>query len=188
MELVFLYGPAAAGKLTVARELGDRINFGVFHNHLVVDALLAVFPFGSPPLVKLREQFWLATFSEAAISGTDLIFTFAPESTVASGFAERARAVVDSAGGRTRFVRLDVSEAEQERRIANPSRGEFAKLNDLATLRRLRAQGNALGGVETLPADLAIDTEQFAPAESAQRIIDAFSLRPAPARQRYPDV
>ncbi|MFF9562445.1 hypothetical protein ACF1AJ_03765 [Leifsonia sp. NPDC014704] len=188
MELVFLYGPAAAGKLTVARELGGRLNFGVFHNHLIVDALSAVFTFGSPQFVKLREQFWLATFREASASGTDLVFTFAPEPTVASGFAGRVQGVINDAGGRTRFVRLDVSEVEQERRIENPSRSEFAKLNDLATLRRLRAQGGDADAAEPLPVDLAIDTERFAPPESAQLIIDTFSLRPAPPRSRYPNL
>jgi hypothetical protein len=187
MELVFLYGPAAAGKLTVARELGGRLNFGVFHNHLIVDALSAVFTFGSPPFVELREQFWLAVFREASASGADLIFTFAPEPTVASGFASRVQDVVNDAGGQTRFVRLDVSEVEQERRIENPSRREFAKLNDLATLRLLREQRGAADEAEPLPVDLAIDTELLSPSESAQLIIDTFSLRPAPPRSRYPD-
>jgi cytidylate kinase len=57
VDLVFLHGPAASGKLTVARALGDRVGFPVFHNHLVVDVLTTVFPFGSEPFVRLREQF-----------------------------------------------------------------------------------------------------------------------------------
>lgn len=43
MELIFIHGPAAVGKLTVARELSRQSGVAVFHNHLVVDALLAVF-------------------------------------------------------------------------------------------------------------------------------------------------
>lgn len=58
MQLIFLYGPMAAGKLTVARELAARTGFALFHNHLLVDAVAAVFPFGSPSFVRLREQFW----------------------------------------------------------------------------------------------------------------------------------
>src|SRR5215211_7250719 len=79
MELVFVHGPAASGKLTVARELGRLTGLPVFHNHLIVDVLLEVFEFGSPEFVALREQFWLATFGAAAASGRSLIFTFAPE-------------------------------------------------------------------------------------------------------------
>src|ERR1700751_4193719 len=49
MRLLFLYGPAASGKLTIARELATLTGFALFHNHLVVDAVAAAFPFGSEP-------------------------------------------------------------------------------------------------------------------------------------------
>ena len=65
MDLVFLHGPAASGKLTVARALEARVGLPVFHNHLVVDLLTTVFPFGSEPFVRLREQFWTSVFAEA---------------------------------------------------------------------------------------------------------------------------
>ncbi|WP_210505209.1 hypothetical protein [Naasia sp. SYSU D00057] len=42
MEMVFIHGPAASGKLTTARALAERTGFALFHNHLVVDALLAL--------------------------------------------------------------------------------------------------------------------------------------------------
>ena len=47
MQLIFIYGQVAAGKLTVARALAARTGLALFHNHLVVDAVAAVFPFGS---------------------------------------------------------------------------------------------------------------------------------------------
>jgi hypothetical protein len=46
VDLVFLHGPAASGKLTVARALEAAVGFPVFHNHLVVDLLTTVFPPG----------------------------------------------------------------------------------------------------------------------------------------------
>jgi hypothetical protein len=51
MNLIFLHGPAAVGKLTVARELAHLTGFGLFHNHLTVDALTAVFDFGTEPFI-----------------------------------------------------------------------------------------------------------------------------------------
>jgi hypothetical protein len=93
MRVIFIYGQPASGKLTVARALAERTGIAVFHNHLVVDALEAVFPFGSEPFVRLREQFWLAVFAEAAQADRSLIFTFAPEPTVARDFAEGAVAI-----------------------------------------------------------------------------------------------
>lgn len=74
-DLVFIYGPAAAGKLTTARALGRLTGLPVFHNHLVVNAVVAVFPFGSREFVRLRDEFWMSTFTAAAATDRSLIFT-----------------------------------------------------------------------------------------------------------------
>ena len=183
MLLVFLHGPAAAGKLTTARELSARLGFPVFHNHLVVDLLTGIFPFGSPPFVRLREEFWLSVFQSAAENARSLIFTFAPEATVAAGFPERARTAVVTKSGTVHFVQLRVSEREQDRRIGNADRREFHKLIDPNTLHRLRQAG---GYVEQPPADLTIDTDASPPQQTAQTIIDHFRLEPEPTVTRHP--
>ena len=56
MRLIFIYGPVASGKLTIARLVSERTGLPLFHNHLVVDAVAAVFPFGSEAFVILRER------------------------------------------------------------------------------------------------------------------------------------
>ena len=125
MDLVFLHGPAASGKLTIARALEARVGFPVFHNHLVVDLLTTVFTFGSDPFVRLREQFWTSVFADAARVDRSISFTFTPEATVRPGFAGRVRQLIEGEGGRVCFVRLRVSDGEQERRIGLPGRSEF---------------------------------------------------------------
>lgn len=182
VELIFLHGGAAAGKLTTARALADRVGYPVFHNHLTVDLLSTVFTFGSEPFVRLRERIWLDVLSNAARAGTSLIFTFAPEPTVAAGFPRRARAAVEEAGGRVHFVRLLVSEAEQDLRVGLPSRREFHKLGDVELLRRDRATSREL---EQPPVDLEIDTDRSGPAETAATIATHFGLRPQAPVPRY---
>lgn len=183
MQLIFLHGPAAAGKLTTARALERRVGYPVFHNHLVVDTLTTVLPFGSEGFIRLREQFWLDVFAEAARSGRSLIFTFAPESTVAAGFPARVRETVERHGGSVCFVRLAVSDEEQERRVENPDRGEFHKLNDLETLRQLR---RVEGEAEQPPVDLEIDTENQDAEAAAALIVERLGLEPQAAMERYP--
>lgn len=182
MELVFLHGAAASGKLTTASALERLIGFPVFHNHLTVDLLTTVFPFGSEPFVRLREQFWTSVFADAARTGRSITFTFAPESTVHRGFPTRARQVVEAAGGRICFVRLLVSEAEQERRIGTASRGQFHKLTDIDTLRGLR---NYRDDVEQPPVDLQIDTDTSVAERSAATIAAHFNLTPQARVGRY---
>jgi hypothetical protein len=172
MELVFIYGQAASGKLTVAKQVADRTGLPLFHNHLVVDAVAAVFPFGSEPFVRLREQFWLDVFRAAARDGCSLIFTFAPEGSVAADFPQRAAEVVQAAGGQVRFFALTVSPDEQERRIANVDRGAFGKLRSTDLLRELRDEFAACMAAMPEPL-LTIDTETTAPDEAADRIASA---------------
>jgi hypothetical protein len=183
MDLFFLHGPAASGKLTTARALGRNLNYPVFHNHLVVDLLTTVFPFGSEPFVRLREQMWTSVFADAARAGTSLIFTFAPESTVAHGFPGRVQRAVHEAGGRVCFVRLLVSPAEQERRVTAASRREFHKLSDVEVLRRGRDRART---VEVPPADLEIDTDHSDADSSAESIITHFRLTAQEPVERYP--
>ncbi len=183
MEMVFLHGPAASGKLTTARALSAATGFAVFHNHLVVDALLAVFPFGSPEFVRLRDLHWISTFEAAAEANRSFIFTFAPEPTVPSDFVERARAAVVSRGGKVHFVALTVSAAAQEARIENEDRRRYQKLASLETLRRLRSD-SGVGPI--VPADVSIDTSASPAQETASRIAHALRLERVRPHEPYP--
>lgn len=177
MDLIFIHGPAASGKLTVARALGRQTGIRVFHNHLVVDALTAAFDFGSEPFVRLREAFWLSVFGEAAKTKESLIFTFAPERTVRASFIAATTQTVEQAGGHVRFVALTVSDAEQERRIDAASRQEFGKLKSRALLRELRAAG-AFDFPPLPDSGLTIDTDAATPEDVAGQICAFFGLRP----------
>ncbi|MCI3134290.1 AAA family ATPase [Phenylobacterium aquaticum] len=174
MQLVFLHGPAAVGKLTVATALAQRTGLALFHNHLIVNAVHAVFPFGSPPFVALRESMWLQMFEAAAQADRSLIFTFAPENTVTPGFPDDAVAVVERHGGRVRFVGLTAPVEVQEARVESESRKGSGKLDSLAMLRRLRAEGSQ--AYRDLPAELTVDTSRLEPEAAAEVILQALGL------------
>ena len=176
MRLVFIYGPAASGKLTIARELSGITGLPVFHNHLVVDMLLAPFDFGSPAFVELRESIWLQVMGRAAeeeIPG--LIFTFTPEKTVGPDFITRMAAMFEAAGNELLFVQLACAEEELERRLENESRAEFRKLRSLGLYRQLRDEG-AFDYPPLPGSGLTIDTGESNPSESAHKIVDYFGL------------
>lgn len=176
MELLFLYGSAAVGKLTVGRELANLTGFRLFHNHLTVDAVLSVFDFGSEPFINLREQIWLSVFKEAALNNISLIFTFAPERTVRTSFIRDILNVIESSGGKVLFIELTCPIEELERRIENPSRAEFCKLRSLEVFRKIRQEG--LHIYPKLPnSGLTIDTSKMIPQEAARQICEFFSLK-----------
>lgn len=184
MKLVFLFGPAAVGKLTVGKALAARTGYPLFHNHLIVDAVGAVFPFGSPQFVRLRQEFWLRTFAEAAEAQRSLIFTFAPEPTVPADFVPETVRTVTALGGQPRFVRLSCSDATQDARVGNADRAQYQKLRSRDTLVRLRSAGETTWAG---PVDLEIDTDRSTPDDSAAAIVSAFALTPSPPHRMFPD-
>lgn len=174
MRLVFVHGPAASGKLTVARALSALTGLPLFHNHLVVDALLAVFPFGSPSFVALREAMWLDVFRAAATEGRSLIFTFHPEASVAPDFPQRATALVEAAGGQVDFVALECAPDVIAARIEAPSRQASGKLSSAAILHELEANGAF--DYPPIPSAITIDTGAVEPADAALRIQGALGI------------
>jgi hypothetical protein len=173
MKLIFLHGRPAVGKLTVARELATLTDFKLFHNHLTVDLVSSLFPFGSEPFILLREQIWLAAFAAAARNNLSLIFTFNPERTVREHFVQDAIEVVEGARGKVVFVELTCTDAELEQRIENASRKKFGKLASLEQYRSLN-QGGAFRFPE-LPKELSVDTTSRSPADSARLISEYIS-------------
>ena len=168
MKLIFLHGAPAVGKLTIGRELVALTGFRLFHNHLTVDLVSSLFPFGSEPFILLREQIWLAAFAEAARNDVSLIFTFNPERTVRESFVQDTIELVEGAGGKVVFVELTCAEEELEDRLDDATRKEFGKLASVEQYRTLKDLG-AFQFPE-LPIHLSLDTTSQPPEDSARLI------------------
>ena len=176
MRLIFLYGLPGTGKLTVARELGAMTGWGIFHNHLTVDLLLAVFPFTSPEFVELREQIWLSVIEAAATKRTPgLIFTFNPENSVRQTFIEAVQAAVARHGGSIDFVEVLCDQAVLEARLDTPNRREMKKLLSVQMFRELRGQG-VFDSPQMPEPQLRVDTTRQSPSQSAAGIVKALRL------------
>lgn len=172
--LVYLYGPPAVGKLTVARELHARTRMPLFHNHLSVDAVRAVFDFASPPFTAVLHRLRLDVFETAARQGIDVIFTNNSVWAVPNGrtrfveFAAEARRRVADAGGRVVFVQLTAPDHVLEARVTADSRRELGKLARTDRLRELLAQ---LDPSPLNADDLVIDTSALEPPAAAAAIM-----------------
>ena len=173
---MYLYGPPAAGKLTVATRLAERTGFKLFHNHLTVNALREVFGFGTAPFAEVIHRWRLDVFETAARHGVDLIFTNnsawgVPDSRREfQAFADRCAEVVERAGGRTRFVCLQAPLDVLVGRLGDDSRRAHGKLADPDRLRHL------VTTIDLSPLhgdDLVIDTSTTTPDDAAARIVDS---------------
>jgi len=186
VKLIFLHGMPGVGKLTVARQLENLTGFKLFHNHLTVDLVGTVFPFGSQPFVELREKIWLEVFSQAAAAGLDgLIFTFAYDRSVSSGFIENVRNGLRSVGGEVLFVELTCTPEELEKRITDSSRQRFGKLTSLEQFRQLNERGSFID--PGIPAErFILDTTYLNPGVAAAKIASVLGLALVPATNPQP--
>ena len=176
MKLIFIYGPPAAGKLTVARELAEATGFKLFHNHLSVNLLTPVFEFGSLPFFRLIAKFRLEIIEEAAkqkISG--LIFTFCYAPGLDDPFVASVAQAVERHDGRVCFVQLYCGRECLEERVINRSRTAHAKLNDVEALREFLDRYDMFSVVANYES-LSIDNLGLTPREAAQRIIAHYDL------------
>ncbi len=178
MRLLFLYGPPAAGKLTIARDVAARTGWRLFHNHLTVNLALALYDFGTPGFIALREKIWLDVLryamADTSLPG-GLIFTFNPENSVPQRFIDELFAELTLQGGEVIAVELTAEERVIEARLANSSRVENGKLVDLALYRQLRAAGVFDSPVIPAAARLQLDTGKLSVGESVDRIVAVVS-------------
>lgn len=76
-KFIIILGPPAVGKMTVGHELAKKLDLKVFHNHLIIDALLPLFDFDSESYKKLVKEFRTRIFEETIKSKPNgIIFTF----------------------------------------------------------------------------------------------------------------
>lgn len=169
MELIFLYGPPAAGKHTIASALAEKTGLPLFHNHMVVDIVNGLFEFGTAPFIELREKLWFDTFSVAAAYDRSMIFTFNPESSVRPALIGELFELVISTGGKVIQIQLNCSDDIVESRLNNESRKKFTKLTDVNLYREVKAAGGFDFDFRFTP-DIAIDTATVSVAEAVESI------------------
>jgi hypothetical protein len=142
MRVVVLCGLPGVGKLTVARGLAQLHEYRVFHNHLVFDAVEALFPFGSPPFVELRNRLWLELLSRAIhVKGSDIVFTIARDEALDADFLARLVTELSQAGADVCCVELTCCRADLENRVASVERSRFGKVHSVDRFRQLDAAG-----------------------------------------------
>ena len=176
MNLVFIHGKPATGKLTIARRLVTLTGYQLYHNHIAVDEALQLHAFGTPAFIEMRERLWREYFVRIAKQlPPGIIFTFSPENSVPQAFIDWLFGEWSAIGVRLISIELTASETAIESRLTAATRGHFKKINNVSLYRELRAARTFQSPV--IPrTDLRIDTEKIPPPEASRLIAKHFAL------------
>lgn len=175
---ILIYGPPAAGKLTVARCLASGYGLKVLDNTVTIEVALRLFEFASKPFVELVERLRLDLTTAAAHAGVDVVSTFVYGHPVDRGYVDRLVATVQAEGGTVTFVQLLPSPLVLEERVVQPSRAMMSKLRDVERLRRSLARYDLQTPINA--GDLSLDNSDIPPERVAALIADHAGLVPVP--------
>jgi len=191
LDLLVIFGPPASGKMTVGRALCERTRYRLFHNHMTIEPVLGLFPFGHPAFGRLVHSFRTQILAEClAQDDFDLAFTYVwgldldSDARFLTSLADEVR----DAGGTTRYAELVCDLPERLRRNRTQERlDEKRSKRDVAwsesNLLQMDTDYRMSSRLGELDAQLEhfvrVDNTDLRPEEAANAIIDAFSLAPA---------
>ena len=175
MDLIYLHGPPASGKLTIAKELAARTGCGVFHNHLAIDMARPFFEFGSEQFWELVGKLRLTALRYGSASTKTVVYTSCYDHPADLAQFELIESIVQHVGGRVRAVYLQCSLAELERRVTHPSRAQMEKVRSVAGLHGLLRRWNCVA----VPRKncVTIVTDEKTPSACASEIVALLDMQ-----------
>ena len=177
MNVIFLYGPPAAGKLTVAEKLSKLTGYKIYHNHLTVDFAIKIFPWGSAEYGELVTATRLKIVELAAkTKGRGLILTHCYGHPVDIPFIKKMCRIVKSADSRIYFYQIICDTDELFKRIGNRSRTGHQKIRSPKVLREVLKKFDLytpIPGVKSLP----VDTGKLSAIQAAKIIYEGIKAK-----------
>jgi tRNA uridine 5-carbamoylmethylation protein Kti12 len=182
MKLILQYGPPAVGKLTIAKEIARLTRFKVFHSHLTVNLVEAIFSRGTPAYRRLLWDIRYAVFAEAAQAHIDgLIFTMVYRRDQEQ-FIARCVEVVESFGGEVCFVHLYCPVETLRHRVVREDRKQHGKITSIELLNETLRHWEPQSPFEAATRwdSLSLNTDVLSPVEAAQQVVTHYRLPTKP--------
>lgn len=176
MKLIVLYGAPASGKYTIARLLSEKTGYRLFHNHLTVDLLKAVFEWGTPEFFRLSRKIRLDVLEEAArqnIAG--VVCTFVYEKGVDDQFVRDLLEKLSQHGGEVKFIRIYCEKEELLKRVTAESRKQFLKVQTAERLLKTLAAREVMSPISFVEG-AEIDNTHLSVEETFRKVLEALHI------------
>ena len=174
-KLLYLHGPPASGKRTVAQAIVDLTLGRLLDNHAAVDFARTVFDFDAPGFWDLVHSARILALEKAVEHGVPLVVQTScyshPEDLPLLEDFER---VLARHGGLLLPVFLTCSRRSLEERVGSADRVQRKKVTSREGLDRCLARWNLV----PVPRSncYTIDTDAATPSEAARDVVDHFGL------------
>ena len=119
MKLIFIYGPPASGKLTIAEILSERTGIPLFHNHLSRDLVKDIYGDKLRDNYELVDRIRFDVLDYCSKNDTDLIFTYVYEGSDDDDNVREFIKTVEDNKGEVFFVELSANRDDLIARVGN---------------------------------------------------------------------
>ena len=174
MRLVFIYGPPASGKFTIAKRLSESTGIPLFHNHLSRDIVEDIYKDSLMEHHDLVDRIRFDVLDYCAKNDTDLIFTYVYEGWNDDENARELIRAVENNKGEVLFVELSASPDDLIARVNNESRKRYNKLRDPEVMKNI-TRDMSIYSIPFVKA-LKIDTSATSPEDAVIAITETYQL------------
>lgn len=169
MKLIFLYGPPASGKLTIAQKLSEMTGIALFHNHLSRDLVQDIYGDKLKENYELVDRIRFEIFDYCAQNGKDLIFTYVYEGEDDDANVKKFINIIEKyEGNRFLFIEVTADKNELMNRVDNESRQQYKKLTNPEILDKI-TQDMSVYSIPYIDA-LKIDTTKISAQQAAEKL------------------
>ena len=176
MKVILLYGPPAAGKLTISKILQQETGFALLHNHLLQNPITEVFPFDNPANSLLVREFRLRIIEEAVKSNINLIVTFGVTGNNPFSHVADVVNMVEEQNAEILLVHLIADKNIILDRVEDKSRKDYGKSLSKEKLSKIIKDYPDMFNKFSKHDHLTIDTSKSTPEEVVDKITESYKL------------
>lgn len=183
MKLLFLFGDAAVGKMTVGQELMKLTGLRLFHNHMTIEPVLEIFGQYNTTAINRLRQVIFEEFAKTENYGMIFTFMWAFDQRSDWEYVEQIKSIFQPYGTEFYYVELVAPlEVRLERNATENRLQNKASKRDVETSnqRLLRDDSNyrleSRDGEIPFENYMKIDNSNLSPALAAQEIKEKFRL------------
>ena len=180
--VIFIYGPIAVGKLTVAEVLSKKLGYKLAHNHALNDFVQEIFDRNSYASHYMKDNLRPYLLEHAVKFKVNLVTTHCYSHNFVSQtglsdpkYVEALEKTLTKLGAKFYAVHLKASNQELLNRVSMNSRKAFKKLTDKKIMEKLLLE-NDYQTSPNLKNNFVIDNTNLSPAKVSDMIIKHFEI------------